>query len=606
MKKVILLIIFFSIYFIPKNFAQSNKSTSQVAYQLFRDAKYKEAAYVFNELYYVTKSRSYFNYYIESLCRAKEYSLAIRQLKKDLKKNKSSYSSLIAMAYVYQRWGKISEAETIYTKVISEFPPIQSIVRNIATEFANRRLFEYQLKTYERAKTIVKGKTYNFEIANSYLYQKIYDKMMDYYILSIDDSTDSFSKIRSKLNYAFSGDIDDSLFEVVENKLIEAERLSEKPDIVKDLLYWLYEYKSKFEKAFSIANSISLIKKDDGWIFIKLANSAKSKYKWDWAERAYKKVLSLEYTKKYYMKAKTELLKIKFNQLALKRDLNADSIRKLSQDYKLLIDSIKTDKTKTELILNYSNILAFYLNDYDNSKKIIDEHIKSGIRLNYTERANLKLAKVDIVLLSGNYWESILLFSQIEKENRNNKFGDIAKYKKAMVSYYMGEIKWAKAQFDALKQSTSKMLANDAVEKSILISDHSSTESSFKVLQIYSKAEYLLFSKKYIESISILDSLLDNYSGHSIEHNVYWLKAQIYLQQSKYEKLGVELDKIIGSKIDSYLKPKAILLKAEIMERQEYTQDAILLYELLVKKYEQSIYTINAIDKLEEYRKNKK
>jgi tetratricopeptide (TPR) repeat protein len=170
----------------------------------------------------------------------------------------------------------------------------------------------------------------------------------------------------------------------------------------------------------------------------------------------------------------------------------------------------------------------------------------------------------------------------------------------------MGEVKWAKAQFDALKQSTSKLLANDAIEKSILINNQSSTENSFEVLKKYSNIEYLIFQKKHNNALVLLDKLLSENPTHSLSENIYWLKYTIYDIQNNREKAILNLNKIISENGVGFLIPKAILAMAYIKEKTGKIDQAIELYNKLIKEYSSSVYSIEAIEKLEKHRTIKK
>jgi len=59
-------------------------------------------------------------------------------------------------------------------------------------------------------------------------------------------------------------------------------------------------------------------------------------------------------------------------------------------------------------------------------------------------------------------WEATLLYSQVDKDFKNDPIGHQASLKNAQLSFYIGEFDWAKAQLDVLKsrhdQSLSPMM----------------------------------------------------------------------------------------------------------------------------------------------------
>ena len=103
-----------------------------------------------------------------------------------------------------------------------------------------------------------------------------------------------------------------------------------------------------------------------------------------------------------------------------------------------------------------------------------------------------------------------ILYTQIEKANPNNDIGYEAKLNKAWMAYYEGDLVWAKAQFDALKGSTSKLISNDAIKISHFINTNYEEGGDNRDLEKTAQTEYLTYRGKYKESIVALDSLIQN------------------------------------------------------------------------------------------------
>ena len=98
----------------------------------------------------------------------------------------------------------------------------------------------------------------------------------------------------------------------------------------------------------------------------------------------------------------------------------------------------------------------------------------------------------DLLVVQEEEWEAILLYSQVEKSFKENPIGHEAKFRRARISYFQGEFDWAQAQLDVLKASTSKLIANNAMDLSLLITDNTGLDTS-KAMQMYARAELLAF-----------------------------------------------------------------------------------------------------------------
>jgi hypothetical protein len=51
------------------------------------------------------------------------------------------------------------------------------------------------------------------------------------------------------------------------------------------------------------------------------------------------------------------------------------------------------------------------------------------------------------------------------------------------MAYYTGDFNWARRQLDILKAATTQLIANDALNLSLLISDNLNADSSGKALK---------------------------------------------------------------------------------------------------------------------------
>src|SRR5690606_8145510 len=88
-----------------------------------------------------------------------------------------------------------------------------------------------------------------------------------------------------------------------------------------------------------------------------------------------------------------------------------------------------------------------------------------------------KLDMGDIYLLKGEPWEATLLYSQVEKSQKEELLGYEAKLRNARLHYYKGDFELSKDVLDILKQATSREIANDAGALSLLIMDNTGLDS---------------------------------------------------------------------------------------------------------------------------------
>ena len=215
--------------------------------------------------------------------------------------------------------------------------------------------------------------------------------------------------------------------------------------------------------------------------------------------------------------------------------------------------------------------------------------------LNKSDLAECKLEYADIMLLSGKVWTAILYYSQVEKSFKENPLGHEAKLRRAKIAYFQGDFEWAQAQLDVLKASTSKLIANDAMHLSLLITDNLGLDTSEIPLQIFARADLLFFQNRFSESIITLDSILNIYKGHSLTDEILFKKSEIHLKNNETEKAVAMLEKIETEFFYDILADDAIFALAEIYQKKlKDTEKAKSLYEKILLEFKGSIYSSEA------------
>ena len=221
----------------------------------------------------------------------------------------------------------------------------------------------------------------------------------------------------------------------------------------------------------------------------------------------------------------------------------------------------------------------------------------------------------------GDVWEATLHYSQVEKDLPNDVIGQTAKFNNAKLSFYIGEFEWAKSQLDVLRAATSKLIANDAMYFSLLISDNEAEEEDTGdeegeysglfsngstdnlPLRYYAKADFLIFQNKDDEAVKMLDSVLIAEPYGKLSDDVYFQKAKIAIKQKDY--LGAEnlLQEILKNHSTELLGDDAAYLMAQLYDY--YLKDsnkAMEYYQKVLKEYSDSLFTTDARKRYRELR----
>src|SRR6185503_3809281 len=127
-----------------------------------------------------------------------------------------------------------------------------------------------------------------------------------------------------------------------------------------------------------------------------------------------------------------------------------------------------------------------------------------------------KLSLGDFYLISGDVWESTLLYSQVDKDEKDSPLGEEARFRNAKLAYYKGDFEWTQTQLEALKSSTSELISNDAINLSVFIIDNLGLDTIETPMQMFAHAELLMYQNRDEEARVKLDSILFLFPGHAL------------------------------------------------------------------------------------------
>jgi tetratricopeptide (TPR) repeat protein len=226
---------------------------------------------------------------------------------------------------------------------------------------------------------------------------------------------------------------------------------------------------------------------------------------------------------------------------------------------------------------------------------------KAAVSLKSQAKINLG----DIYLLKEEPWEATLLYSQVEKTQKESPIGYEAKLRNAKLSYYKGDFRLAQEHLDILKQATTREIANDAMELSMRIKENTTFDSTGASLKKYAAIELLLYQNKLaeaLEKISALKSELGDsvrttaqFSNAAILDDVYWLEANLRMKQGQFQQSIDLLQKILDKFGDDILADDAYFLQGDIYEHQLHNKDkAMEIYREFLNKFPGSVYAAEA------------
>jgi len=584
--------------------AQENTSNSQLALQYFQNKEFEKASVLYQKLFETTQSKTYFTYYIKCLTELNNIELAEKEIKKQIKKDATDLSLYVELGNMYKTQNKTDEAIEQYEKAIKRLQSNQIQINTLANEFINKREFDFAEKVYLQARKILKNEySYEFELANVYFYQRSYSKMINQYVAILLQNEAYVQEIQNRLQYTIYNDQDDNLRTLLKTTLLENVQKYPDKTILSELLIWLYIQEKEFSKALIQVKAIDKRNKETGDRVIAIGRLAKSNENYDVANTAFKYVMEKGKENPNYIIAQIEYLNSLYLKITKNPKHTQQEILELENNYETSINEFNKQDI-TQLIKDLAHIKAFYLNKTEEAIDLLESLIDFP-KLKQSEIAEIKIELGDILLLSGDQWSATLYFAQAEKANENNPIGHEAKYRKARLAYYTNNFKWAQAQLDVLKASTSKLIANDAFALSQLIKDNTN-DSADTELRFFARAELLEYQNNDSLALVTLDSITSLYPSHSLNDEVLFTKAKIMIKQKKFEAAAELYQKITTNYAYDILSDDALFALAELNEKVlNNPEKAKELYEEMLTKYPGSIFTIEARKRFRKLRGDK-
>lgn len=581
----------------------NNRSRQRLGIQYYQNRDYEKSLEIFVELYNEEPVHLNYTYYLYSLIELREYKEAEKLAKKHMKSHPGQPRYQVDLGFIYISASEPEKAEKEFEDVIDNLRPNINEIKQIANAFYLRRQNEFAILTYEKGKELMKGEYgFDMELASMYERNGNYEPMVETYLDYLQTDPEGIENVQNRLQSAMNRDIENILPDILREALLVRYQESPEDVTLNELLLWLSVQQKDFSFAFIQARSLDRRFNEDGSRVLSLGDMALSNKDYEAALDCYQYILDKGKDAPLYLNGLIGFLETRYQQISANIKIEKELLIELESAYVEAIEEFGIRQQTIQLLRDLAHIQAFHLNKEDaaieNLNKAIDVPGPESI-----SRATCKLELADIYLFQGEVWEATLLYSQVEKVFKNEPIGHLAKLKNARLTYYIGEFIWAKAQLDVLKSATSKLIANDALELSLLIADNIEADSSYRGLTYYSHAELLLYQNKLDKAYTTLDSLNLIIGWHPLFDEALYQKAEIRIKQGRYEDADKLLEQVTYSYADDILGDDALFRRAQLQEEIFKNEDkAMELYRELLTRYPGSVYTVVARKKFRELR----
>lgn len=566
----------------------------QLADQYYKNREFDKALDYYEKLYNKKSPEQFYSFYLSCLIETKDFKKAEKIVKKQQKQYPDNLSFNVDLGTVYLRAEQADKAKQIWEQAVKSIKMDEQVFA-LANSFITIRQYDYAVAAYLKGRKISQNNyPYNFELANVYREKGDKAAMINEYLNALEINDSYIQTVQNSLQTSFANDSDQQQNDLLKTELLK--RIQRNPDktILSEFLIWIQIQQRDWEGAFVQAKALDKRKKEDGNRVMALGQLFTEDGSFDMAIKVYQYVISKGKEMPYYISARMELLNVSYQKVVTKGNYTTNDLIELEKNFNVTISELGKSAGTEPILKNLAHLQAFYLHKSDEAIKLLEETI-SLPQLSLQTQADCKLELGDILLMTGDIWEASLRYSQVEKSFKHDEIGNEAKFRNAKISYYIGDFKWAQAQLDVLKGSTAKLISNDAMDLSIMISDALAIDTNEAPLLIFARADLLAFQNKDNEAIFSLDSINKFYPNHALADDILYKKAVISLKHADYVKAATYYDTIVKIFGNDILADDALFRLADINENQfKNTDKAKELYQQLLEKYPASLYVVEA------------
>ncbi len=558
-----------------------------LAKNYFEQGEFEKALHVYEKLSTQSPHRlDFFLGFIKCHQQLENFGQAERLLKEKLAGARHYPQLYVELGHNYSLQNKTELASESYNKALQTIEANPTLGYNIGNAFQQYNLLDEAVAAYRKSMELNDRMDFSMQLAQIYGEQGKLDKMFESYLDIIEKNPGFRSTAQRYFSLYITEDPFNEANTVLRRTLLR--RSQENPDtLYNELLSWLFIQQKEYKKAFVQEKAIYKRVDENLNNIFELAKIVINDQDYINGREIVNFIIENSSTLQNRLQANQILMMMEVENATPKQ------YNQIEDKFEALLEEFGTDRETYLLQIDYNHFLAFK----NNKKEAAIANLKSLTKksLSSYQEARVKMELADILVFDEKFNAALIYYSQIQKMVQSDVLAQEARFKVARTSYYKGDFEWAQVQLDVLKKSTSQLMANDAMELSLLIRDNSLEDSTQTALKKYARADLLAFQERKTEAIDLLGDILANHKGESIEDEAWLKQGEIYETLGDYEKAADNYLKILEFYNDDILADDALYRLARIYEiHMKLPDKAKEHYEQIIFNHADSIYFVEA------------
>ena len=569
------------------------QSDFELAEFYYNEGSYEQAKLYLEQLWKKNKTKKVYDMYYASLLAINDFERAEKLVKSRMRNKNTRATAYVELGQLYLHFDRESEARLAFDEALSRLEPGKNKALSLANAFLGLNELDLALEVYVKAQAMG-TRDLEYQLVDLQGRRGDYPGMIDAAVALLHLKPTYLRNIQNSFSRNLRIQDNPELGELLRTKLLGAARAFPEDTIFAELLVWYFNQSKDFANAFIHAKSLDLRYKESGERLVELAQTASKNGDASTAAACYQFVASKGSDNPYFYTARCQSLRVLMDPLLNATPPPMEAIAELAERYRSTLRDLGIRTETATLAKELAHVEAFYLQEPEAAVERLESVLAIPGLYNRTA-AMCKLELGDVLVFTDAIWDASLLFSQVELDFKDDPLGHEAKFRNARISYFAGDFDWAQSQLDALKASTSKLISNDAIDLSLLITDNYAMDTIVEPMWLYAQADLLASQHRYDDARVKLDSLITTWPGHALEDEVLMQLAEMALAENQVDTAVVLLQEIVDLHFDDILADDALFRLALL--REEWFKEpevALPLYEQLLFEFPGSLHAVEA------------
>ncbi|MBL7998468.1 MAG: tetratricopeptide repeat protein [Candidatus Kapabacteria bacterium] len=578
--------------------AQDERERVASAYEQSGD--YRSSARIWMELLQANPGNTRaFEGTVRSLKALQNFSSLIDIVEQQLKRNRSA-KILALYGQVLFKSGKTKEAEQAWNDALSIRPATMAAIKEVVLSQVEIRQSDLAIASILRGREQLDSPSiFADELAQLYAATGNYKQGIQEVLTSFAQ-TRNMQSTQGRISAFLTNDSATAYITTYMQNVSASKR---NDNSYLKLYAWFLRERKDYLAAFETTTDIDNNTRANGSEVFTFAEQCRFENQYEAALKAYTWIIdkgtSNPYAQNaYYGYARTlESRLASLNSQGLK--ISTEEVKAIIERYRALEVAYPNTNIAAEAKYHIGVLQQDQLNRLDDANTEYTSLVKQY--RNYPAAAYAMLNMGIIAVMQDRFADATSCYKQCNDEfvNRVPQLRDETTFRSAELSFYAGSFDEAMRLYEQLSGNTESEFANDAIERTTLISLN---KEDSVLLRQYAQAELRAYQRRYTEAHQLYNQIAQSKSSPDLAETAMMNSARAYFDAKDFAQCRSVLQTLRTKNAQTIFGDKAMLLSSQCHINEGNKQAAIQELQELLVMYPRSIYLQEARERIRKLR----